>query len=93
MLYGTCVVQWYNYYTSGYNDPLFTRCARFNVRHVTGSIYPHPPRLLVFWCMVLDTFHTATTVYMLWDFAVDHFGKYDIYHELPWTYSTTPIFS
>ena len=28
ILYGTCIVQWYNYYTSGYNDPLFTRYAR-----------------------------------------------------------------
>jgi hypothetical protein len=72
ILYGTCVVQWYNYFTSGYNDPIFTR-------------------LLVFWCMTLDTFHTAATAYMLWDFTVDNFGKYEIYRSPPWTYSTTPI--
>ncbi|KAF9789806.1 hypothetical protein BJ322DRAFT_1105666 [Thelephora terrestris] len=71
-LYGTCVVQWYNYHTAGYNDPLFTR-------------------LLVYWCMILDTTHTAVTVYLLWDFTVGHFGDYSIYQSLPWTYSTTPI--
>lgn len=43
--------------------------------------------------MILDTFHTAIMGYMLWDFAVDNFGKYEIYHALPWTYSSTPIFS
>ncbi|KAF9645649.1 hypothetical protein BDM02DRAFT_3203188 [Thelephora ganbajun] len=74
ILYGTCVVQWYNYHTSGYNDPLFTR-------------------LLVLWCMILDTTHTAAVTYMLWDFTVDHFGNYKIYQSLPWTFSTTPIWS
>jgi len=73
ILYGTCIVQWYNYYTSGYNDPLFTR-------------------LLVMWCVFLDTWHTAVTAYMLWDFTVINFGKYDIYQHLPWTYSSTAIF-
>ncbi|KAF9788213.1 hypothetical protein BJ322DRAFT_1047759 [Thelephora terrestris] len=24
-VYGTCVIQWYNYYTSGYKDPWYTR--------------------------------------------------------------------
>jgi hypothetical protein len=24
-IYGTCVIQWYNYYTSGYKDPWYTR--------------------------------------------------------------------
>lgn len=43
--------------------------------------------------MVLDTLHTGITAYMLWDFSVDNFGKYEIYRALPWTYSTTPIFS
>jgi len=43
--------------------------------------------------MILDTFHTAATVYMLWDFTVDNFGKYEIYRSLPWTYSNTPIYS
>jgi len=72
ILYGTCVVQWYNYHTAGYNDPLFTR-------------------LLVYWCMVLDTTHTAVTIYLLWDFTVGHFGDYEIFRSLPWTFSTTPI--
>ena len=43
--------------------------------------------------MILDTFHTAVTAYMLWDFTVDNFGQFEIYRALPWTYSTTPIFS
>ena len=43
--------------------------------------------------MILDTFHTAVTAYMLWDFTVDNFGKYEIYRALPWTYSNTPIYS
>lgn len=53
----------------------------------------HQHRLLVVWCMVLDTFHTSSTTYMLWDFSVDNFGKLDIYTHLPWTYSSTAIFS
>lgn len=24
-VYGTCIIQWYNYYTSGYKDPWYTR--------------------------------------------------------------------
>jgi hypothetical protein len=73
ILYGTCIVQWYNYHTAGYNDPLFTR-------------------LLVFWCMTLDTAHTAVTAYMLWDLTVANFGNLGIYQSLPWTFSTTPFF-
>jgi len=43
--------------------------------------------------MILDTAHTAATAYMLWDFTVAHFGNFEIYRSLPWTYSSTPIFS
>jgi len=25
VVYGTCIIQWYNYYTSGYKDPWYTR--------------------------------------------------------------------
>lgn len=72
MLYGTCVVQWYNYHTAGYSDPLSTR-------------------LLVYWCMVLDTAQAGVTTYMLWDFTVGHFGNVEIYRSFPWTFSSTPI--
>ena len=68
MLYGTCVVQWYNYYTSGYNDPLSTRCVRSNVRRVTpfiGSAYT-PPTLAGFsssgaWCWIPSTLGSRRT--------------------------------
>jgi len=72
-LYGTCILQWYNYYTSGYKDPWYTR-------------------LLVAWVLFLDTFHTAATTYMLWEFVVPNFGKPEIFVHLPWPYPTTPIF-
>jgi len=34
----------------------------------------------------------VATTYMLWEFTVDNFGKYEIYRAPPWTFSTTPIF-
>jgi hypothetical protein len=72
-VYGTCIIQWYNYYTSGYRDPWYTR-------------------LLVLWVFFLDTFHTASATYMLWEFVVPNFGKPEIFVHLPWPYPTTPIF-
>lgn len=61
--------------------------------HSFGALILGPVRILVFWCMILDTFHTAVTVFMLWDYTVANFGKYEIYKSLPWAYSTTPIYS
>jgi len=73
MLYGTCILQWYNYYTSGFKDPLATR-------------------LLVAWVMILDTVHTACTIYMLWDFTVSNFGNPAVFTKSSWVFPTTPIF-
>jgi len=72
-LYGTCVIQWYSYFTSGYKDPWHTR-------------------LLVFWVVILDTFHTGSTIYMLWEFTVPNFGNPNIFADVPWPFPTTPIF-
>ena len=42
--------------------------------------------------MFLDTFHTLSTVWMLWDFTVDNFGNMNVFAHLPWAYPSTPIF-
>lgn len=73
MLYGTCVIQWYNYYTSRYKDPW----------HI---------RFLVYWVTILDTFHTGSTIYLLWDLTVSNFGNPAIFTDIPWPFSATPIF-
>jgi hypothetical protein len=50
-------------------------------------------RLLVAWIMILDTFHTACTIYMLWDFTVTNFGNFAVFTRSSWVFPTTPIFS
>lgn len=50
-------------------------------------------RVLVHWILLLDTVHTACTIYMLWDFTIPNFGNYDVFTNVPWPFPTTPIFS
>lgn len=42
--------------------------------------------------MILDTVHTGSTVYMLWQFTVPNFGNFKIFASVPWPFPTTPIF-
>ncbi|TFY82838.1 hypothetical protein EWM64_g1174 [Hericium alpestre] len=71
-LYGVCVVQWANYYTTGYTD-----------RKLIS--------FLVAWVILLDTFHTAASVYMLWDYVVTNFNNPAILSAAPWPFPSTPI--
>ncbi|KAA1467058.1 hypothetical protein DENSPDRAFT_812490 [Dentipellis sp. KUC8613] len=48
-------------------------------------------RFLVGWVMLLDTFHTAASVYMLWDYVVINFNNPAILNAAPWPFPSTPI--
>ncbi|KII90712.1 hypothetical protein PLICRDRAFT_52414 [Plicaturopsis crispa FD-325 SS-3] len=71
-LYGLCVLQFSNFYTSGIkNRPII--------------------RLLVAWVCLLDTYHTITGVYLLWDYTVTNFNNPEILTQSPWPFPSTPI--
>jgi len=72
IFHGTCIVQWYNYWTAGFKDSWIVKS-------------------LVLWVMVIDTFQTAATVYMLWEFTVPNFGNTSIFTKPPWPFNTTGI--
>ncbi|THH17028.1 hypothetical protein EW146_g3708 [Bondarzewia mesenterica] len=48
-------------------------------------------QILVAWVMLLDTFHTAATVYMLWDYVVTNFNNSAFLDAAPWPFPSTPI--
>ena len=48
-------------------------------------------RVLVAWVMLLDTFHTAASVYMLWDYVVTNFNNTAFLSAAPWPFPSTPI--
>ena len=48
-------------------------------------------RVLVAWVMLLDTFHTAASVYMLWDYVVTNFNNPAFLSAAPWPFPSTPI--
>jgi hypothetical protein len=91
-MYGAGVVQFYTYFTSKYKDTWYTRYVqRITALVISNSL--HIIRLLVFWVMILDTVHTASTVYMLWQFTVPNFGNLKVFSSVPWPFPATPIFS
>ncbi|KDQ52344.1 hypothetical protein JAAARDRAFT_40237 [Jaapia argillacea MUCL 33604] len=48
-------------------------------------------RYLVFWVCTLDTFHTAASCYMLWDYVVTNFNDLQVLSQAPWPFPSTPI--
>ncbi|EIM84585.1 uncharacterized protein STEHIDRAFT_100595 [Stereum hirsutum FP-91666 SS1] len=46
---------------------------------------------LVAWVLLLDTFHVAASVYMLWDYVVTNFNNPEILTAAPWPFPSTPI--
>lgn len=48
-------------------------------------------QVLVAWVMLLDTFHTAASVYMLWDYVVTNFNNPAFLSAAPWPFPSTPI--
>ncbi|KII85200.1 hypothetical protein PLICRDRAFT_45354 [Plicaturopsis crispa FD-325 SS-3] len=48
-------------------------------------------RLLIAWVMLLDTYHTITSVYLLWDYVVTNFNNEEILNKSPWPFPSTPI--
>jgi len=48
-------------------------------------------QFLVAWVCLLDTFHTAASVYMLWVYVVTNFNNPAILTEAPWPFPSTPI--
>jgi len=60
--------------------------------YIGGYKDPFLTHLLVMWVICLDTFQTASTTYMLWEFTVTNFGNPKVFANVPWPYPTTPIF-
>ncbi|KAF8808871.1 hypothetical protein BYT27DRAFT_7095594 [Phlegmacium glaucopus] len=48
-------------------------------------------KLLVGWTFLLDTFHTAALIYMLWVYVVDNLLNPSFLWTVLWPFSTTPI--
>ncbi|KII90192.1 hypothetical protein PLICRDRAFT_582952 [Plicaturopsis crispa FD-325 SS-3] len=48
-------------------------------------------KILVGWVLLLDTYHTMTAVYLLWDYVVTNFNNPDILTKSPWPFPSTPI--
>ncbi|KAJ7031091.1 hypothetical protein C8F04DRAFT_1263127 [Mycena alexandri] len=52
---------------------------------------PRIIRYLVAWEFMIDTFHSAITVYFLWIYMVDNFLNAPFLQTAPWTVSAVPI--
>lgn len=48
-------------------------------------------RLVVYWSVLLDTFHTISSTYLLWIYVVDNFTNPAILAAVPWPIPSTPI--
>lgn len=54
---------------------------------------PIAMRVLVNWCFLLDTSHTATALYMLWNYGITNFANLSILANAPWPFAATPIWT
>lgn len=50
------------------------------------------PRCLVAWVALVDTTHTASTMYMLWYYVVANFTNPSVVGTIPWPLTAQPIF-
>ncbi|KAF8237127.1 hypothetical protein L208DRAFT_1249021 [Tricholoma matsutake] len=59
--------------------------------HATSLNDPAWIKLFVFSLFVLDTFHSASLIYMAWVFCVENFSKPAVLREIMWPYPFTVI--
>ena len=50
-------------------------------------------RSLVHWCFLVDTVHTAGTLWMIWVYAVDNFANVNYLATTLWPVSAAPLFA
>ncbi|KAJ7670771.1 hypothetical protein DFH06DRAFT_1320690 [Mycena polygramma] len=72
-LYGVCVMQFVNYYTSQ--------------RRLEDSL---STRYLVAWELLVDTVHSITAIYFLWQYMVDNFLNVAFLETVPWPLAAVP---
>ncbi|KAF7302846.1 hypothetical protein MKEN_01246700 [Mycena kentingensis (nom. inval.)] len=48
---------------------------------------------LVAWALLLDLVHSAAIIWVIWQYAITHFGDQAFLATTPWPYPMTPIFS
>lgn len=87
-VYGICVAQFNNYWESKAKD-------RAIIKYI---VFPRCPiyysldglRFLVWWTFILDSFHTASLIYMLWIYVVVEFENVEFLQQVLWPFSATP---
>jgi hypothetical protein len=66
------------------------------VTYYTGPRYKGDSwtiKLLVPWALLLDLAHSASIIWVIWQYTIPHFGDVAFLATTPWPYPMTPIFS
>ncbi|KIK64732.1 hypothetical protein GYMLUDRAFT_399842 [Collybiopsis luxurians FD-317 M1] len=74
------------------NTFLYGICFLQFVRYFTSGTQDRlPMRLLIAWEVIIDTFHSALLVYMIWQYAISNFGNEAFLLEAtPWSLISNP---
>ncbi|KII90194.1 hypothetical protein PLICRDRAFT_53303 [Plicaturopsis crispa FD-325 SS-3] len=74
------------------NAFLYGLCVlQFSTFYTSGLKNRPIMKILVGWVLLLDTYHTMSAVYLLWDYVVTNFNNPDILTKSPWPFPSTPI--
>ncbi|KZT50227.1 hypothetical protein CALCODRAFT_444870 [Calocera cornea HHB12733] len=90
-LFGIVLYQFASYLSRTSSLRALSRQNPYALNAINYKPDPWPVRAIVYWLMVLDTYHTAVCAYMQWQYTIDHFGDPQILELATWPYASTPI--